>query len=59
MPIQKFRLEDYKIFPFIAWSVIILFVLFVYLLTVQLKKDLDELQVAIMEKNTLPPGTLQ
>lgn len=35
-PVDR-KLESFKIFPYVAWGLIILFVFFVYQLTVELK----------------------
>ncbi len=37
------KLESFKIFPYIAWGIIILFVFFVYKLTVNLTATAEEL----------------
>lgn len=37
-------LEAYKIFPYVAWTVTILFAVFVYNITIELKAVTDDLQ---------------
>lgn len=51
MPVQKFRLEDQKIFPIIAWIVIILFAIFTYLLATNLQAQLGELDNSIHHRS--------
>jgi len=51
---MKNTLESYKLFPFIAWSLVIGFALFVYFLTVHVGAELGELESASvrLEYNT-------
>ena len=46
----KRSLEGYKIFPFIAWTLIAVFALFVYNLTNEVTEVTDRLQSAQFEK---------
>jgi hypothetical protein len=50
----KHQLETYKWFPFVAWTICIVFALFVYQLTLNLKQAQNELAAAQenLEQNT-------
>ena len=41
---QPKKLENYKVFPFIAWTICVLFAGFVGLLSLEMKKAITELQ---------------
>lgn len=41
---MKFALEEYRIFPIVAWGLVIAFVLFTYTLTTKLLEATDPLQ---------------
>jgi len=41
---MKFTLEQYKFFPFLAWGLVIGFIVFTYALTVQLLESTTSLQ---------------
>lgn len=41
---RRFTLESYRIFPYIAWTTFILFALFVYMITLDLKQAINDLQ---------------
>lgn len=51
-------LESYKIFPIIAWVLIIGFALFVYSIAVDLKQTADQLgaQADLLQKNARTPA---
>lgn len=42
---NKHSLEAYKVFPYVAWGVTLIFALFVYNITLELKAVTDDLQV--------------
>ena len=56
-------LESYKIFPFIAWTLVIGFALFTYALTVRVQTELDGISSGIerleMKLNNLDDRTSQ
>lgn len=40
-------LESYRIFPYVAWTLVIGFSLFTVLLTKQLEQEFDEIDIAV------------
>lgn len=40
-------LESYKIFPYVAWALVVGFALFTYSLTVQLQQELNDISSGI------------
>lgn len=40
-------LESSKLFPYAAWAIVVLFALFVYTLTMQLKAELDDISNSV------------
>lgn len=42
---QPKKLENYKVFPFVAWTLCVLFAGFVGLLSIEMKQAITELQI--------------
>lgn len=42
-------LESYKIFPYVAWTLVIGFAIFTYMLTVRLQENLGDVDTNISE----------
>ncbi|MES2966701.1 MAG: hypothetical protein V4668_02860 [Patescibacteria group bacterium] len=55
---QKFTLEKYRVFPYVAWSLIIGFAVFVGSVTLELRHTISELEVITQNLQTsVPPHT--
>ena len=46
---MEFTLESYRVFPFVAWVLVIGFALFTYMLTVRLQENLRNVDTSLEE----------
>ena len=53
---RKRSLEGYKIFPFIAWSIVIGFAVFVYNLNSEIERVTTQLQSPSLEQQIITSG---
>jgi len=44
---MKYTLESYRVFPFVAWALVIGFAFFTYMLTVRLQENLGDVDTSL------------
>ncbi len=46
---MKYTLESYRVFPYIAWALVIGFAFFTYMLTIRLQENLGNVDTSLEE----------